>query len=65
MTYLWKVTAVKANSKVAKGMEVEIFKGGTNAKPTIKEIGDAFERKYGITLINGCSLSTFEFKLVK
>lgn len=57
---LWKVTAKKTVGKVAKGMEVEVVKSGTTAKPSIKEIGEAMNRKYGITLISGFSLSNFE-----
>ena len=60
--HLWKVTALRVTGKVAKGMEVEVVKTGTTAKPNIKEIGEAFERKYGITLISGCSLSNFDIK---
>jgi len=63
--YLWKVRSKKATGKVAIGMEVEVVKSGTNAKPNIKEIGDAFERKYGISLISGCSLSNFDITSMK
>ncbi len=62
---LWKVKAVKDTGKVAKGMEVEVVKSGTTATPNIKEIGAAFERKYNITLISGCSTSNFEITLMK
>ena len=58
-SHLWKVTAKKAVGKVAKGMEVEVVKSGTTAKPVIKEIEEAFKRKYGISLISGCSLASF------
>ena len=36
ISHLWKVTAKKAVGKVAKGMEVEVVKSGTTAKPVIK-----------------------------
>ena len=52
-SHLWKVTAKKAVGKVAKGMEAEVVKSGTTAKPVIKEIEEAFKRKYGISLISG------------
>lgn len=64
-SYLWKVKAVKVTGKVAKGMEVEVVKSGTNAKPNIKEIGDAFKRMYSIELISGCSTGNFEITLMK
>ncbi len=59
---LWKVTTVKVFGKISKGMFVEIVKSGISAPPTIKEIGDAFNRKYGIVLPTGCSLSNFEIR---
>ena len=64
-SYLWKVKAVINTGKVAKGMEVEVVKSGNNAKPNIKEIGEAFERKYGISLPGGCGTSNFETQLTK
>ena len=63
--YIWKVKALKSTGKVAPGMEVEVIKRGTTAAPNIKEIGAAFERKYGICLIGGCSTSNFEIKAIK
>lgn len=62
--YLWKVKAISNAREVVKGMEVEVVKSGSSAKPNIKEIGDAFERKYGIKLYNGFSISNFEIKSV-
>lgn len=48
-SYLWKVKPLRNVGKVLLGMEVEVVKSGTNAKLSIKEIGDAFECKYGVT----------------
>ena len=64
-SHLWKVTAKKAVGKVAKGMEAEVVKSGTTAKPVIKEIEEEFKRKYGISLISGCSLANFDMVEVK
>lgn len=64
-SYLWKVKAIKNPGKVVKGMEVDIIKNGSSAKPNIKEISEAFEKKYGFSLISGCSLSNFEILSVK
>lgn len=62
MNHLWRVTAVKATGKVTPGMWVEVLKSGTNAPPTIKEIGMEVERKYGVKLLPGCSLSNFKIE---
>jgi len=61
-SYLWKVKAVKNTGEVVKGMEVEVVKRGSNSKPNIKEVGESFEQKYGISLLNGCALSNFEIE---
>ncbi len=45
---LWKVKVLKPAGKLAAGMEVEIVKTGTNAKPTQKEAVEAFSQKYSI-----------------
>ncbi|MBS6651455.1 peptidase [Alistipes putredinis] len=65
MNRLWKVVSLRTTGKLAPGMSVEIVKTGTSAKPTIKEIGEAFRRKYGIVLPNGCSLSYFDIQEMK
>jgi len=65
MSYLWKVSCVNTTGKLAKGMEVEVVKNGSNSKPNIKEIAVEIKKKYGIDLINGCSLSNFSFELKK
>ena len=62
MNHLWRVTAIKVTGKVTPGMWVEVLKSGTNAQPTIKEIGVEFERKYGIALVGGCSLTNFRIE---
>ena len=62
MNYLWRVTAIKITGKVTPGMWVEVLKSGTNAQPTIKEIGVEFERKYGVSLVGGCSLVNFRIE---
>lgn len=41
--------------KLPEGASVEIIKNNTNAKPSQKEINEAFDKKYGV---NGGSLST-------
>lgn len=63
MSYLWKVKCVKSTGKLTKGMEVEVVKSGSNSKPNIKEIGTAIQNKFGINLVNGCSMSNFDFEL--
>ena len=62
VNHLWRVTAIKVTGKVTPGMWVEVLKSGTNAQPTIKEIGVEFERKYGIALVGGCSLVNFRIE---
>lgn len=62
MNHLWRVTAIKVTGKVTPGMWVEVLKSGTNAQPTIKEIGVEFERKYSIALVGGCSLVNFKIE---
>lgn len=44
--FLWKVTAIKNNAKVTKGMSVEIMKKDTGSKPSQKEIAKALNDKY-------------------
>lgn len=41
--------------KLPEGASVEIIKNNTTAKPSQKEINEAFDEKYGV---NGGSLST-------
>lgn len=65
VTHLWHVEVKKATGKVVPGMWVEVVKSGTNAPPVIREIDEAFVRKYGIKLPGGCSLTCFDIKEVK
>lgn len=46
MANLWKVTAKKEGGKIVLGMNVEIIKSGTTAKPNSKEISKAISDKY-------------------
>ena len=59
--YLWKVTAKKQLNKLPAGASVEIVKSGTNAKPSQKEINEAFNSKYGV---DGGSLATSYYDIV-
>lgn len=59
--YLWKVTAKKQLNKLPAGANVEIVKSGTNAKPSQKEINEAFNAKYGV---DGGSLATSYYDIV-
>ena len=47
---LWKMTAIKNAGKLTKGMSVEILVTGTSAKPSVKQIIEAIEDKYGVTV---------------
>ncbi len=62
--YLWKVTTKKQVGKLPAGASVEIVKNNTNAKPTQKEINEAYNAKYGV---DGGSLSTsyYDMQLCK
>jgi hypothetical protein len=60
--YLWKVTAIRNNISVVKGMSAEIMKTGTSIKPGHKEIAEALSRQYGKSIHDGhCSPSNFDF----
>lgn len=59
---LWKVTAVKNAGKLTKGMTVEIIVTGTSAHPNAKQIIEAIETKYNITVSScHCGNSNLEF----
>ena len=61
-TTLWKVTAKKEYSKLAKGMYVEIVISNASRPPNQKEVIKAVNEKYGEkTAFNGLSMSLFEF----
>ncbi len=65
MAYLWKVTAKRNNGKVTKGMSVEIYKKGTNAKPNQEEIADALNEKYNEDIPkSACGQSNFDFEQI-
>lgn len=60
--YLWKVTAIRNNGKVTKGMSFELLKTGTSAKPGQKEIADALNNKYNSNIHDShCGSGNFEF----
>ncbi len=59
---LWKVKAIKTQSTVLQGMEVEIIIKGRSGKPSISEIKVAYEQKYLIKFPGGCPESVFECK---
>ena len=64
--HLWKAIAKKNVAKVVKGMEVEIVKSGTTAKPDQKEIAAAIERKYNIEIhYSNCGPSSFDCVEIK
>ena len=64
--YLWKVTAIRNNGKVLKGMSVEILKSGTNAKPSQKEIAKALTTKFGQEFHDSqCGNTNFSFEQIK
>jgi hypothetical protein len=48
--YLWNVTAKKNIGQITRGMSVEILKPNTNSKPTLKEIAQALNIKYGTNI---------------
>jgi hypothetical protein len=63
MAYLWKVTAKRSNGRVTKGMEIEILKNGTTAKPSQKEIANALNSKYNTEINDSqCGQSNFDFE---
>ena len=58
---LWKMTAIKNAGKLTKGMSVEILVTGTSAKPSVKQIIEAIEDKYGVTVSScHCGYANFE-----
>lgn len=63
-SYLWKVTTKKQVGKLPAGASVEIIKRNTNAKPSQREINEAYNAKYSV---DGGSLSTsyYDIQLCK
>lgn len=57
----WKVTAKKKWNKIPEGLEVDILVNNRSGQPTVKEIQEAIERKYGIPAISGMPTSIFDF----
>ena len=61
---LWSVTAIKSAGKLTKGMSVEILVTGTSASPNAKQIIEAIEDKYGVTVAS-CHCGYGNFEIVK
>lgn len=62
-TSLWKVTALKDNGRLKKGMSAEIFQPNSVNKPTQKVICENLNTKYGTKIDSGsCGLSNFEIE---
>lgn len=61
---LWSVTAIKSAGKLTKGMSVEILVTGTSARPNAKQIIEAIEDKYGVTVAS-CYCGYGNFEIVK
>ena len=60
---LWKMTAIKNAGKLTKGVSVEILVTGTSAKPSVKQIIEAIEDKYGVTVSScHCGYANFEIE---
>lgn len=58
---LWSITAIKNAGKLTKGMNVEILVTGTLARPNAKQIIEAIENKYGVTVSSSfCGSGNFE-----
>ena len=58
------VTAIKSAGKLTKGMSVEILVTGTSARPNAKQIIEAIEDKYGVTVAS-CHCGYGNFEIVK
>ena len=53
----------KNAGKLTKGMSVEILVTGTSAKPSVKQIIEAIEDKYGVTVSScHCGYANFEIE---
>ena len=60
---LWSVTAIKNAGKLTKGMNVEILVTGTSARPNARQIIEAIEDKYGVTVSScHCGYTNFEIE---
>ena len=60
---LWSVTATKSAGKLTR-MTVEILVVGTMARPSAKQIIEAIESKYGVTVAS-CHCGYGNFEIVK
>lgn len=58
----WNVKAQKSWSKIPAGLEVDIIVKNRSGQPTVKEIQEAIEKKYGIAPLGGMPTSIFDFK---
>lgn len=61
---LYKVTTKKKAGKLPVGASVEIIKTTGQSQPNAKEITEAFEAKYGISIPNGMANSSY-FSITK
>ena len=61
---LWSVTALKSAGKLPKGRSVEFPVTGTSARPNAKQIIEAIEDKYGVTVAS-CHCGYGNFEIVK
>ena len=62
--HLFKITAIKNNGKLLKGMSVEIIRKDTTSKPTQHEIAEAISKKYNIEINHSsCGHINFEFSV--
>ena len=60
---LCSVTAIKNAGKLTKGMNVEILVTGTSARPNARQIIEAIEDKYGVTVSScHCGYANFEIE---
>ena len=61
---LWSVTAIKNAGKLTKGMNVEILVTGTSARPNARQIIEAIEDKFGVT-VSSCHCGYANFDIEK
>ncbi len=64
--HLWRVKVLKqGHSGIAPGMEVEVIKTGTTAKPSMKEVVAALNAKYGLKAMSLNSFPDPKFFLIE
>uniref|UniRef100_UPI00307943BD hypothetical protein n=1 Tax=Alistipes shahii TaxID=328814 RepID=UPI00307943BD len=61
---LWSVTAIKNAGKLTKGMNVEILVTGTSARPNARQIIEAIEDQFGVTVAS-CHFGYANFEIEK